>query len=239
ARISMEADLAESLGVGVGDRVTWDFQGVHVETVIASLRRVDWGRIDTNFFVVFEPGVIETAPRTYVTLANIPDAGGRAAAQHDIARAHPNVLSLDIARLRETLARIIDRVITAIRFMAGFGVAAGLIVLAGAITASRFQRVHESALLRTLGATRAQIRRILLTEYLALGAMAALAGTTLAILAAWAVVRFFFDLEFTLPLAPLAAGIAAVAIAAATLGMASSREALRGTPLAALREGAQ
>jgi putative ABC transport system permease protein len=236
-RISMEDDLARSLDLEVGDRVTWNLQGIEIETVIASLRTVDWGRVDTNFFVVFEPGVIDAAPQTYVTLAYVEDAAARSAAQRDLTRAHANIATLDVALVRETLAGIVRRVTTAIRFMAGFGVAAGLIVLAGAVAASRFQRVRESALLRTLGATRAQVRRILLTEYLALGALAAVAGTTFAVAASWAVVRFFFELEFVLPILALAGGAAAVAIMAAVLGMANSREALRGTPLSVLREG--
>jgi putative ABC transport system permease protein len=237
ARISVEADLAGDLGVGIGDRITWEVQGVEVETEVASLRRVDWGRVDTNFFVVFEPGVLDAAPQTYVTLARLDDAAGRAAAQRDIARAHPNVVTLDVARVRETLAGIIARVTAAIRFMAGFGVAAGILVLAGAITASRFQRVRESALLRTLGATRAQVRRILLTEYVALGAVAALAGVLLASGAAWALVTFFFELDFVFPAGRLLLGAAAVAALAAVVGMLGSREALRGTPLSVLREG--
>jgi putative ABC transport system permease protein len=236
-RISMEDDLARSLGVAVGDHVTWNLQGVEVETVIASLRSVDWGRVDTNFFVVFEPGVLDAAPQTWVTLAYLEDGAARSAAQRDLTRAHPNIATLDVALVRETLARIVRRVTTAIRFMAGFGVAAGLSVLAGAVAASRFQRVRESALLRTLGATRAQVRRILLTEYLALGTLAAVAGTAFAVVASWAVVTYFFEIGFVLPIVPLAAGAAAVALLAAALGMASSREALRGTPLSVLREG--
>jgi putative ABC transport system permease protein len=236
-RISMEDDLARSLGVGVGDRVTWNLQGIELETVIANLRRVDWDRIDTNFFVVFEPGAIEAAPQTWVTLAYIADAAARGAAQRDLARAHPNVATLDVALVRETLAAIVDRVAAAIRFMAGFGAAAGFVVLAGALAAARFQRVRESALLRTLGATRSQVRRILLTEYLALGTLAALAGSTFAVLAAWAVVTFFFELAFVLPIGMLALGTVGVALLAAALGMANSREALRGTPLSVLREG--
>jgi putative ABC transport system permease protein len=236
-RVSVEAELAGDLDVAVGDRITWDLQGIEIETEVASLRRVDWDRIDTNFFVVFEPGAIDAAPQTYVTLARVEDAGARAAVQRDIARAHPNVVTLDVALVRQTLARIVDRVTVAIRFMAGVGVAAGLIVLAGALTASRFQRVRESALLRTLGATRAQVRGILLTEYLALGALAAVTGVALASVAAWALVTFFFDLDFTWPAGALALGTIAVALAAAALGMLGSGEALRGTPLSVLREG--
>jgi putative ABC transport system permease protein len=109
-------------------------------------------------------------------------------------------------------------------------------VLFGAIAASRFQRVRESALLRALGATRAQIRNVLLVEYAALGALAALTGVALGAVAGWLAMRFLFEMEFTLPLAALAGIWLAVTVAAAMIGMFNSREALRRTPIVALRE---
>lgn len=237
-RISMEEGVAQDLGVGVGDRVTWNFQGVQIETRIANLRKVDWARFDTNFFVVFEPGVLERAPQSFVTLARVEGATRRQTLEGDIVRRNPNVTVVDLALVQETLSRIIDRVMLAVRFMAVFSIVAGTLVLLGAVGATRFQRLREGVLLRTLGASRRQLRQILLTEYLALGSLAGLTGMALGGTAAWLLMRFFFHLPFRLPpllvvVWPAAAGLAAL------IGLANSREAVRRTPLAVLREVAE
>jgi putative ABC transport system permease protein len=235
-RVSAERDVARSLGVGIGDRITWDFGGVPVESVITSIRTVEWARFETNFFFVFEPGTLEQAPQSIVSLVTISDDALRTATQRDIARQFANISIVDLASVQRLVRRIIDRVTFAIRFMAAFSVGAGALVLFGAIAASRFQRVRESALLRALGATRRQVRDILLVEYAALGALAAFTGVTLAAIAGWLVMRFAFRMEFVLPFGALAVIWVLVTAAAAGLGMLNSREALRSTPLAALRE---
>jgi putative ABC transport system permease protein len=235
-RVSAEQDVARSLGVGVGDRITWDITGVRVESVITSLRQVDWARFETNFFFVFEPGSLDAAPQTLVSLVSVQEDTARALAQRAVAERFANVSVVDLATVQRLLQRIIDRVVYAIRFMAAFSLLAGGLVLFGAIAASRFQRVRESALLRALGATQAQVRNIMLVEYAALGGMAAFTGVALAALGGWLLMRFVFRLPFTLPLVELAVIWALVTAAAAVLGMVNSREAVRSTPLAALRE---
>lgn len=235
-RISIEDDLAQSLGVTIGDRITWDFQGRRIETRIASTRRVDWARFETNFFVVFEPDVLEGAPQSFVTLAQVPDAAARAALQRDVVRRHPNISFVDLALVQQTIERIIRRVALAVRFMGAFCVFGGLLVMAGAIAASRFQRLRESVLLRTIGATRRQVRQILLAEFLVLGTLAGLAGALLASAAGWGLVRFFFDMDFRLPLGIVLATSSGAAALAVIIGFANSRDALRSTPLAVLRE---
>jgi putative ABC transport system permease protein len=235
-RVSAEEDVARSLGVGIGDRITWDITGIRVESVITSLRQVEWARFETNFFFVFEPGGLDAAPQTLVSLVRVPDDAARTAAQRAVAERFANISVVDLATVQRMLQRIVDRVIYAIRFMAAFSVATGALVLVGAIAASRFQRVQESALLRALGATRRQIRDILLVEYAALGTLAALTGVLLAALAGWLIMRFVFHMPFTMPAAALVTIWAAVTAAAAVLGMLNSREAVRSTPLAALRE---
>jgi putative ABC transport system permease protein len=120
--------------------------------------------------------------------------------------------------------------------MALFSIASGAIILVGALTASRFQRVREAVLLKTLGAGARQIRQILLTEYFAWGSLAALTGVLLASVAAWGLVRFLFEMRFTLPLAALALTWAGVCLLTVVIGFANSGEVLRRTPLAVLRE---
>jgi putative ABC transport system permease protein len=235
AEISMEQDVARELGLRVGDAVTWDIQGVPLTTRIASLREVDWARFEPNFFVVFAPGLLESAPQTLVILTRIPDAFDRGALQRRIAERLPNVTSLDLSNLQATLERLLDHVVLAIRFMALFTLATGALVLVGALATSRFQRVREGALLRTLGATRAQLFRIVLSEYLSLGGLAALVSLGLAGVAGWALARYLFDGGFALPWLPLGGLGAAVVGLTVVVGLANSRDVLRRPPLEVLR----
>jgi putative ABC transport system permease protein len=235
-RISVEEDLARTLRLQVGDTVTWDIQGRTLETRVASLRHVDWARFDTNFFVVFEPGIIDDAPQTWVTLAHVPDAATRAALQRELARRHPNVSTLDLSLVQQTVGRVINRITLAIRFMAAFVLVGGALVLAGALAAGRTQRTREAVLLRTLGATRRTVQRVLFTEYIALGSLAGLAGVLLGLLAGWALTRFFFEIPFKAPLLPLLLVWAGIATLAVLIGAANNRRILDRPPLAALRE---
>jgi len=234
-QISVERDLARELGITVGDEIVWDVQGVPLATRVASLREVDWARFEPNFFVVFAPGALEGAPQTFVTLTRIERAAERGAFQRRIAERLPNVATVDLSTVQETLERLIDRVVLAIRFMALFTLGTGVLVLVGALATSRFQRIREGALLRTLGATRAQLFRIVLSEYLSLGLLAGAVALLLASVAGWALSRFVFDGRFTLPVLPLAGLGAAVVALTVAVGLANSREVLRRPPLEVLR----
>jgi putative ABC transport system permease protein len=236
ARISLEEDFAAESGLHLGDRITWDVQGVPVETRVTSLRRVQWARFEPNFFVVFEPGVLEGAPQTFVVLARSLDPTERATLQRDVVLAYPNVSALDLTLVQRTLEGVLDKVTLAIRFMALFSIGSGIVILIGALTASRLQRVRETVLLKTLGATSAQIRRILVTEYLAWGSLSALTGVALAGAAGWGLVTRLFELSYALPVWPLAALWAAVCALTVAVGFANSRAVLRGTPLQIWRE---
>ncbi|MGI9040193.1 MAG: ABC transporter permease [Gemmatimonadales bacterium] len=235
ARISVETGVAAELGVGPGDRIVWDVQGVPLETRVASLREVDWARFEPNFFVVFESGSLESAPQSLVTLTRIDSPAARGRFQREVAEQVPNVTTLDLSVVQQTLERLVDRVVLAIRFMALFTLATGTLVLIGALATSRFQRVREGALLRTLGATQGQLLRIVLAEYLALGLLAAGVAAALAAVAAWALARYVFEDTFSLPVLPLGALTAGVVALTVAVGLAHSREVLRRTPLEALR----
>lgn len=235
-RISLEADLADDLRVGIGDRITWDVQGVPIETTVANLREVDWMRFAPNFFVVFEPGVLEAAPHSLIALARVPDARARAELQRDIVEGFPNISALDLAVVQEAVDNVLGQVTLAIRFLALFSIAGGLVVLVGAVSTSRVQRAREAALLRTLGATGQQIRRILLTEYAALGALAGLVGTALAAVGGWALMTWLFELEFQAPVATLLIAWAATVALTTGVGVLNGRGVLRKAPLGALRE---
>lgn len=235
AAVSLEADLADDLGVDVGDRLTWDVQGVRIESEIRSLRRVDWDRFEPNFFAVFEPGALDRAPQTLVVLARVTGADRREALQGSLARTFPNVSVLDLARIQETVEGILEGAAGAVRFLAGFCALAGLIVLVGALATSRFRRLREGALLRTLGARRPQILGIVLAEYAGLGAVAGAAGILLGVAGGWAAVRFLFELDFHLRVAPLLGVWGVVTLVTAAVGGLAAREVLRDPPLAVLR----
>ena len=235
-RISFERDLASDLGVGVGDRISWDIQGVNVETEVVNLRTVDWARFETNFFAVFEPGVLETAPQSLVILARMEGANARALLQRDLVARFPNISVLDATMMLQAIDGILEKVAFAIRFMALFAIASGVVILVGTISTSRYQRARESVLLRTLGGQASTLRRILGTEYFALGVLSGLVGVLLACVAGWALMRFLFEQNAVIPVTDLALLMAAAAIASAGIGLFQGRDALRRTPLAGLRE---
>ncbi|MGZ8398811.1 MAG: ABC transporter permease [Gemmatimonadales bacterium] len=237
-RISMEQGLAAELGVIVGDEIVWDVQGVPVTTQISSLREVDWARFEPNFFVVFAPGALEAAPQSFVTLTRIPDPAARGRFQRRLAERFGNVSTLDLSLLQEALERLVERVALAIRFMALFSLGVGVLVLVGALATSRFQRVREGALLRTLGATRGQVFRVVLAEYISLGLLAAGVALLLATSAGWAIARFLFEGSFTLPSLQMAALTLTVVTLTVIVGLVNSREVVRQPPLEVLRQDA-
>jgi putative ABC transport system permease protein len=234
--LSLEKSIAEDLGVKLGDRITWDVQGVLVPTRLTSIREVDWRRLEPNFFAVFPTAVLQGAPTTWVEMARAPDAAVRARVLRDAATRFSNVSVIDLTQVQAALDQVMNRVALVIRFLAAFSVATGFIVLLGAVLTSRLQRLRESVLLRTLGATRGQVAAILLAEYLALGLTAAAAGTILSTAAGWALCRWIFKMDFGVPVAPLLLLAVGTAVLSAVVGVLGSREVFRHTPLEALRE---
>ncbi len=233
--ISVEVGLASELDVTIGDTITWDVQGVLLPTVVRSIREVDWARFDTNFFVVFEPGLLEQAPQSFVLLGRVDDSADRGRLQRTVVERFGNVTTVDLATLQGAVEKLVNQVTLAIRFMAAFSLLTGALVLVGAVATSRFQRIREGALLRTLGATRRQVLRVVLAEYLALGGLAAIVGVGLAILAAWAIARWVFEGPFSVPVPALALLAFIVTAGTALLGALNSREVLSLPPLEVLR----
>lgn len=236
--ISVEQELAGELGVQPGDEIVWDVQGAPVRSRVANLREVDWARFEPNFFVVFASGALEAAPQSMVTMARIDDATLRGTLQRRIAEQFPNVTSLDLTMLQAAIERLVDRVTLAIRFMALFTLATGIVVLIGAVATSRYQRIREGALLKTLGATRDQVLRIVLAEYLALGLLAASVAVLLSAGAGWALARFLFDVPFRFPAGALFAVVGLTAALTVGVGIWGSLEVVRRTPLDVLRADA-
>jgi putative ABC transport system permease protein len=233
--VALDASLARELGLGLGDEVAWDVQGVTVRSRVAALREVQWVRFSPNFFVIFPEGPLDAAPKSFVLLSRVEDEGRRARLQREVVGAHPNVSTLDLAQVQRAIEGVLDKVVLGVRFMALFSVAAGALVLAGAVASSRQQRVREGALLRTLGATRPQLVRILLAEYVVLGALAAAAAILLSTVAGWALVRFVFEGSFALPGPSLLGLVLAIVALTILVGLSGSTEVWRRPPLEVLR----
>ncbi|MEO7359478.1 MAG: FtsX-like permease family protein, partial [Gemmatimonadaceae bacterium] len=234
--ISLEDGLAKDMGVGINDTIVWNVQGVPVKTVVQNLRTVDWARFEANFFVVFEPAGIRAAPQQFVVVANVPAGAAVAAVQRDAVRRFPNVSSLDLTLVRETIGSIVSRVTLAVRFLGAFALAMGIPVLFSAVAATRRARIREGVLLRTLGASRAQVARILLAEYGALGALGALTGMLLALAGAWGLTHFVFKDDFDPALLPTFLIAAGMLLLTMLIGFLTSRDVYRETPMAAIRE---
>ena len=237
--VSIEQDVAQELGLALGDTVTWDVQGVRIPTVVTSFREVDWARFEPNFFVLFPPATLADAPQTFVLLTRVDgaeDVARRAALQRDAVDSYPNVSSIDLSLIQRAVADILGKISIAVRFMALFSIATGALVLLSAVAASRRQRLRESVLLKTLGATRPQIRRIMLAEYAVLGLLGSSVGLVLSLAGSWGLVRFVFGIPFA-PLAPPLLLLAALmTILTLSIGLWSSRDVFAATPMAALRE---
>ena len=233
--VSLEVGVAASLGVSVGDSLVFDVEGVPVDVVVGSLRTVDWQRIMPNFLVVFPTGALEKAPQFHVLVTRADDGQTRAALQRRTVRQFPNVSVIDLDLVLRTVDRVLDKVSVVVRLVSVFSVGTGLCVLVAVIAGSRFQRLRESALLRTLGASRRQVGRILLVEYLLLGSLAGLAGLLLALGGGWALARFVFEVTFA-PSWPalLLAGVA-IPLFTVLVGLTSSRGIQAAPPLEVLR----
>lgn len=235
ARISVDADLARDLGVTIGDEIVWDVQGVQVPSKVVNLRQIDWGRFQTNFFIVFESGVLEQAPQMLVTLTRVDSAAVRGQVQRQIAEQFPNVAAIDLSQVQEAIEGVLAKAALAVRFLALFSVAAGTIVLIGAVTTARLQRLREGVLLKTLGATRRQVLRILVAEYVALGLLAATVAIGLSAVAGWALAKWVFEARYDLPLGSLTGLTALLVLLTLLVGLWSSAEVLKRPPLAVLR----
>jgi putative ABC transport system permease protein len=234
--ISLEEGIAKELDVKLGDVIAWNVQGVEIPTRITSLRKVVWTRFEPNFFVVFPPPMLQAAPKQYLLLAQVRDPEAVTLLQREVVNRFSNISSIDLTAIKRTVDRIVEKVSLAIRFMALFSLAVAVPVLFSAVSATRRARVREGVLLKTLGATRGQIARILLAEYSLLGVLGGFTGMLLSIAGGWAVVRYIFKTPFAPALLPLAAIAVAVVGLTLLIGLLAGRDVFRETPIAALRE---
>ncbi|HWP02707.1 MAG TPA: FtsX-like permease family protein [Gemmatimonadaceae bacterium] len=234
--VSLERDIAQSLGVSLGDTIVWDVQGVQVATVVTSVREVNWQRAEPNFFAVFQPAALQRAPKTYVVIARANGDTAVARLQRATVQLYPNVASLDITAVRRVIEGISSRATAAIRFLAIVTLGLSLPVLFAAVSATRRERIREGVLLKTLGATRLQIARILRSEYGALGLLGSLTGMLLSFGGAWLLLSTIFDRAFEPAIGPAMAIAAAMLALTLAIGSWAARDVFRETPMAALRQ---
>jgi putative ABC transport system permease protein len=233
--ISLEQGVSQSMGVGLGDKFTFNVQGIPLQAYVASLREVNWQQVQPNFIFTFPAGILEEAPQFHVFVTQVPDRATGAVIQRDIISRFGNVSIIDLDLVLTTVDSILSRVGFVIRFMAMFSVITGLIVLSGAVVASRFQRIRESVLLKTLGARGMQVLQIMSVEYLVLGVISALTGLLLALGSAWALAWFVFEAVYVpdpRSVALLLVGVVGITMA---IGLFNSREIYRKSPLEVLR----
>ncbi len=234
--ISIEEGLCKEMGLKLGDEIDWDVQGVPLRTRIGSVRAVEWRRLEPNFFVVFPEGVLEPAPKFHVAALHTVDAAQSGRVQRAVIAAYPNVTAIDLALVMQTVDSIFTKVSFVIQFMAAFTVLTGIIVLVGAVLAGRYQRIRETVLLRTLGATRRQLLQIQLVEYTILGVLASLVGGGLAVVGNALLAHFVFHLTPGVSFPVLAGGTFAVCVVTVLTGLLTSRGITDHPPLAVLRQ---
>lgn len=233
--ISLEEGIAKDLGIGMGDELVFDVQGVPMTTKVTALRKVDWRRMEPNFFVVFPSGVLEEAPGFFITATYVASPEISAKMQRAVLQKYANVSIIDLTLVLHTMDDIFTKVSSVIRFMALFTVATGLIVLAGTLLAARFQRVQESVLLRTLGASRQQVQQIQFVEYLCLGGLAALTACLLALLANAALAFWVFKMTWVVDWLSIVLTLVILPVLTVTIGWLTNRGVANHPPLEILR----
>jgi putative ABC transport system permease protein len=222
--MSVEQGLAETLGLKLGDRLTFDIAGVPVTTRITSLRKVDWTSMRVNFFVMFPRAVMADLPATYIAAFRAPPQAGFDGA---LTRDFPNITSIDVSAQIAQIQRVLDQVISAVEFLFGFTLASGLLVLFAAVSSTREARAREFALMRAMGASRRLLAAVQRTELLGVGALAGALASAAALVVGWALARYVFNFDWTAPLWVAAIGTLVGAVLAWLAGWYSLREVLR------------
>jgi putative ABC transport system permease protein len=231
---SLEEGIAKTLGIKLGDTLTYDVAGTRVSGKVTSLRKVDWDSFRVNFFALFPPGPLDSLPKTYVAAlrADQANAGWLAA----MVREFPNVLVIDVGELLHQVQTIMDDVALAVEFVFLFTLAGGVLVLEAAIAATQDERRFDAAVLRTLGASRRQLTAAQVSEFLALGALAGLLAAAGATAVGYVLADRVFQIPFGWNARLWVVGVIGAAACVAVAGWLGTRSTLRQSPLAVLRQ---
>jgi putative ABC transport system permease protein len=234
--VSIEQDFAADLGVGVGDTVTFNVQGVPLELLVSSIRTVEWERFSINFFLVVEPGVLDEAPRFRIAAARLAETAEKPV-QDLLAATYPNVTMLRIREVLDKIVAVLQQLGFGVRLLGAFTVLAGIAILAGAVSASAVRRGRQVALYKTLGMTRAQVAAVFTVEYALVGLVAGVIGTVGGVVLAWLVTRFGFEIAWAWSPTVYALAVGTTVALSVVAGLAASTRALAVRPLAVLRQG--
>jgi putative ABC transport system permease protein len=237
AEVSVEKLIAERARLHVGDTVRFDVLGRVVAARVTSIRDVEWRESRNGGFVfLFRPGVLDQAPQTFVAPLKGPEGTeARARFQHDLVERFPNVSVIDFHEVLETVRDVMSKVTLAITVVGGLVLFSGGLILIGAVAMTKFQRVYEAAVFKTLGANTRTISRMLLFEYGVLGSLAGLIGSLGAIVLTWGVSRYALEIPWRVFAGEHIAGVVLTALLVAIIGVVSSLDVLRNKPLATLR----
>ncbi|MFT7240652.1 MAG: putative ABC transport system permease protein [Cryomorphaceae bacterium] len=234
--VSLEKRLSADMKVDLGDELIFNVQGARLKTYVGSIREVDWQRMQTNFLVMFPEGVLENAPKFHVLLTRFESPEQSASFQQKLVREFPNISVIDLQLVLETIDTVLSKVSFAIRFMAFFSIFTGLLVLTGSVLISKYQRMQESVLLRTLGARRNQILFINALEYFLLGSLSALSGIAIALIAGSLLAWLSFGTSLTPNALVLLAVYFGITFLTVLIGLSNSRSILSKPPLEVLRK---
>jgi len=235
--VSIERGIHERFNIDVGDRMRFDILGRVVEARVTSVRDVEWRESrNGGFMFVFRPGPFDEAPQTFVSPLKGPsDPASRARFQHDLVAKFPNVSVIDFREVLETVRDVMSKVTLAITVVGGLVLFSGGLILIGAVAMTKFQRVYEAAVFKTLGANTRTIARMLLLEYGVLGALAGLVGSLGAIVLTWGVSRYALEIPWQIFPRENVGGVVLTALLVAAIGVLSSLDVLRNKPLSTLR----
>jgi putative ABC transport system permease protein len=233
--VSISENFADDMQVRLGDAVSFNVQGAIIKTCVGSIRKVDFQRVQPNFLVLFPSGVLENAPKFHVLLTRFQSPEQSASYQQQLVMRFPNVAIIDLNLILQTVDDVVKKVSFIIQFMALFSIFTGILVLIGSVIISKYQRIRESVLLRTMGATRKQILGINLIEYLMLGSLASLTGIIISVGLNMLLARFTFNAILVPDLLPLLIAYLTITSTTVVIGLLNSREVVNKPPLEILR----
>jgi len=234
--ISISDNFAKDANVKVGDKISFNVQGVLLNTVVGSIRTVDWSRMQLNFSIVFPKGVLEDAPQFRVLTTNVPNEEASAGLQTELVRKFPNVSIIDLRQVLKVIEGLLNKISWIINFMAFFSILTGIIVLLGAVRTSKYQRIKESVLLRTIGAKSVQILKILALEYMYLGVLGTLSGILLSTISSQLLAWLVFDSPFIPSMFPFLVLFPGITLLVMIIGLANSFSVIKSPPLEVLRK---
>lgn len=236
--VSVEENLQKRAHLKIGDKLVFNVQGVPMPAYVASVRKVNWGKVQTNFQVVFPTGVLEDAPQFQVLMTHVPSSKVSAAFQQAVVRQFPNISIIDLGLVLSILDELLSKISYVIRFMSAFSIITGIVVLIASVRISKYQRIQESVLLRTLGASRKQILAITALEYLFLGSLSALTGILIAVAGTWFLAKYSFEIPYSVSFVPALILFFIIALLTVIIGLLNSRGVLNKPPLEILRTNA-